>query len=83
MDNMKVQKYSLEDLIEQRNQALKDVRESGRKINRKLQQLFEPPKTNGKLDLFANNIDRIIAVYDGVLLGTRIIRKVRRLVIRK
>ena len=83
MDNKEVQKYSLEDLIEQRNQALKDVRESGRKRNRKLQLLFEPPKANGKLDLFANNIDRIIAVYDGVLLGTRIIRKVRRLVIRK
>lgn len=83
MNNREIQKYTLEDVIEQRNKALEDVRKSGENIKRKMRLLFEPPKANSKLELFTGNIDRIIAIYDGVMLGTKIIRKIRGLRIRR
>ena len=82
MNNREIQKYTLEDVIEQRNKALEDVRKSGENIKRKMR-LVEPPKANSKLELFAGNIDRIIAIYDGVMLGAKIIRKIRGLRIRR
>ena len=43
MNNREIQKYTLEDVIEQRNKALEDVRKSGENIKRKMRLLFEPP----------------------------------------
>ena len=44
MNNREIQKYTLEDVIEQRNKALEDVRKSGENIKRKMRLLFDPPK---------------------------------------
>lgn len=75
--------YTLEQVLEMRNKALDDVRDSAGNIRLTMQRLFEPPKATNPLGMFAGNIDRVIAVYDGVLLGMKVIRKIRKLVTRR
>lgn len=83
MQNRIVERYTLEDIISQRDNALKEVRESGKIISHKVRMLFAPPKATGKFDLLANNLDRIIAIYDGVLLGSKIIKRFRKFIIHR
>lgn len=75
--NGKKTSVSLDDILAQRDKALADVRKSGRRIRSLAGSLFEPPKAEGRFDGMINNFDRIMAVYDGVMLGTKIIRRVR------
>ncbi len=74
---------SLDDILAQRDKALADVRKSGRRIRTLTGCLFEPPKAEGRLGGMINNFDRIMAVYDGIMLGTKIIRRVRGFVRRR
>lgn len=74
---------SLDDILAQRDKALADVRKSGRRIRALTGSLFEPPKAEGRLGGMINNIDRIMAVYDGIMLGTKVIRRVRGFVRRR
>lgn len=74
---------SLDDILAQRDKALADVRKSGRRIRTLTGSLFEPPKAEGRLGGIINNLDRIMAVYDGIMLGTKIIRRVRGFVRRR
>lgn len=76
-------KLTLNDILVKRDEALADVRKSGKRIKTLTGNLFEPPKATGRLGGLINNFDRVVAVYDGVMLGMKIIGRVRKLVRRR
>lgn len=76
-------KLTLNDILVKRDEALADVRKSGKRIKTLTGNLFEPPKTTGRFGGLINNFDRVVAVYDGVMLGMKIIGRVRKLVRRR
>ena len=80
-DNVK--KYTLSGILARRDEVLADVRGSGRQIKTLAQRLFEPPKATGRFGGLVNNFDRALAVYDGVMLGMKVIRQVRKFIRRK
>ena len=74
---------TLGEILAQRDKALNQVRASGSKVRRLAGSLFQPPKAEGRFGGIVNNFDRVLAVYDGIMLGTKIIQRVRRLVRRR
>ena len=76
-------KLTLNDILVKRDEALADVRKSGKRIKTLTGNLFEPPKAPGRFGGLINNFDRVVAVYDGVMLGMKIIGRVRKLVRRR
>lgn len=76
-------KLTLNDILVKRDEALADVRKSGKRIKTLTGNLFEPPKAAGRFGGLINNFDRVVAVYDGVMLGMKIIGRVRKLVRRR
>lgn len=76
-------KLTLNDILVKRDEALADVRKSGKRIKTLTGNLFEPPKATGRFGELINNFDRVVAVYDGVMLGMKIIGRVRKLVRRR
>ena len=76
-------KLTLNDILVKRDEALADVRKSGKRIKTLMGNLFEPPKATGRFGGLINNFDRVVAVYDGVMLGMKIIGRVRKLVRRR
>ena len=76
-------KLALNDILVKRDEALADVRKSGKRIKTLTGNLFEPPKATGRFGGLINNFDRVVAVYDGVMLGMKIIGRVRKLVRRR
>lgn len=82
MYGARAERHTLEDILAQRDKALQDVRDSGAEIKLRMRRLLEQPRAEGKLGLLIGNVDKIIAVCDGVLLGMSIVRKVRRFVTR-
>ena len=79
----KTPRFTLDGILARRDEALADVRSSGRRMRTLAQSLFEPPKATGRFGGLMNNFDRVMAVYDGVMLGMKIISRVRRLVRRR
>lgn len=76
----KTPRFTLDGILARRDDVLADVRNSGRRMRMLAQSLFEPPKATGRFGGLMNNFDRVMAVYDGVMLGMKIIGRVRRLV---
>lgn len=76
-------KPTLNDILVKRDEALADVRKSGKRIKTLTGNLFVPPKATGHFGGLINNFDRVVAVYDGVMLGMKIIGRVRKLVRRR
>ena len=76
-------KLTLNDILVKRDEALADVRKSGKRIKTLTCNLFEPPKATGRFGGLINNFDRVVAVYDGVMLGMKIIGRVSKLVRRR
>ena len=76
-------KLTLNDILVKRDEALADVRKSGKRIKTLTGNLFEPAKATGRFGGLINNFDRVVAVYDGVMLGMKIIGRVRKLVRRR
>lgn len=77
--------------VSPRKDALNDIRERKAQIRNELQQcvatinqtghkLLTPPQTaNTRIGVFMNMVDQGMAVYDGVMLGMRVIRNIRRI----
>ena len=76
-------KVTLDDILAKRNNALSDVRASGNRVKSLAQSLFEPPKADGRISGLLNNFDRFMAIYDGIMLGTKIVGSARRLLRRR
>lgn len=73
-------KYKLEDIIRRKDEVLNDIHAQHDKITEAARNVAEPfmifsnPKSNSLIKKFSTGI----AVFDGVLLGIKIIRKFRR-----
>lgn len=74
---------TLQEILERRRNALADVRQSAGNIKTLAGKLFEPPSAEGRFGDVMNNVERFMAVYDGILLGTKVIRRVRGLIRRR
>lgn len=59
------------------------IRESSAAIKATTRELFAPPKAGNKMERFMNLVEQGIAMYDGVMLGMRVMRNVRRIFRRK
>lgn len=76
----KAARPTLNDIISMRDQALEDVRTSGKRLKALTGSLFEPPKQQGHFDGILNNFDRFMAIYDGIMLGTKIVSRIRHII---
>lgn len=74
---------TLRDIQARRDDALRDVRVSGAKIKKLGRGLFEPPAESSRLGNVFSNFDKLVAIYDGVMLGVKVISRVRRAVRRR
>lgn len=63
----------------QKADVKKRIRTSAATIRITTHDLFTPPKASNKMERFMNLIDQGIAVYDGIMLGMRVVRNVRRI----
>lgn len=73
----------LADIQARRNKALADVRTSAARIKSLTSSLFEPPKVEGRWGGLMGNFDRAFAIFDGIMLGVKVVGKVRKLVRRR
>lgn len=77
------QPLSLAHIQARRNKALADVRTSAARIKSLTSALFEPPKVEGRWGGLMGNFDRAFAIFDGIMLGVKVVGKVRKLVRRR
>lgn len=54
------------------------LHESAQLLKSTTQGIFAPPKATNKLEAFMNLFDQGVAIYDGVLLGMRVVRNLQR-----
>lgn len=71
------------DIQARRDKALADVRTSAARIKSLTSSLFEPPKVEGRWGGLLGNFDRAFAIFDGIMLGAKVVGKVRKLVRRR
>ena len=67
--------YTLEDILDERQQVLNELREQKRIIKRNINDLIAPPRSTTKIGTFMNTFDRAIAIYDGVMVGMRVMHR--------
>lgn len=78
------QEYTLADIQARRDKALADVRASAANIRRLTGLLFEPPRAaEGRWGVLMGNFDRAFAIFDGIMLGAKVVGRVRKLVRRR
>lgn len=61
----------------------KEIQICNENIRTTTKTMFAPPKANNKMESFFNILDQGMAVYDGVILGMRVMRNFRRIFGRK
>lgn len=71
--------YNLEELEALRLDLEKERAEVAARMRLTATELFAPMPAGGKVQSLLNNAERAIAVYDGVRLGFKLFRQVRRL----
>lgn len=78
------QDFTLADIQARRDKALADVRASAADIKRLTGSLFEPPRAaEGRWGGLIGNFDRAFAIFDGIMLGAKVVGRVRKLVRRR
>lgn len=66
-------------LRQQRVDANARIRKSANRIRTTAHDLFAPPKSTDKVSRMMTLVDQGIAMYDGVMLGMKVMRSVRHL----
>ena len=76
LNNSKV--YTLDLIREEKKQVRKQILESTDRIRSTYQGMVAPPKPpTTKMESFMNAFDQGMAIYDGVMMGMRIVRTIR------
>lgn len=76
LNNSKV--YTLDLIREEKRQVRKQIQESTDRIRSTYQGMVAPPKQpTTKMESFMNAFDQGMAIYDGVMMGMRIVRTIR------
>lgn len=69
---------TLESLARMKAEKLKEVRASKKRMSEQAQRLFIPSKTPSEESALMQSISSGIAIFDGVMTGIRIMRKIQR-----
>lgn len=67
--------YSLETILAEREKVLAEIRTLKTEIKQDTQSLFAAPKTTSRFGAMVNSFDKAIAIYDGVVLGMRVVSR--------
>lgn len=76
-------KVTLEMISQQKVQKLTEIRESKQRITDTAIQLFRPNEVQGGSNALMNNFSSGIAIFNGVMTGFKIIKRIRSLFKRK
>lgn len=76
---MKEQKTTLQTLELQKRALKKDIALCEKRISRHWDLLFTPPQPNTKVEALVAHAERAYAVYDGVMLGYKLLRRFNRI----
>lgn len=74
---------TLEEITRQKKAVRLQIREQRDRIQQTATELFSPVKATTKVEMLMNSVNSSIAVFDGVMTGLRIMRRVRGLFRRK
>lgn len=79
----KSERITLEMLCQQKAERLAEIRASKQKLTDYTRQLFQPTETTGGTNALMNNFSSGIAIFNGVMTGFKIIKRIRSLFRRK
>ena len=74
---------TLEMIRQQKAEKLAEIRASKQRISESARQLFRPVETAGGASMLVNNFSSGIAIFNGVMTGFKIIKRIRSLFKRK
>lgn len=74
---------TLEMICQQKAEKLTEIRATKERIAESARQLFSPIETTGRANLLVNNFSSGIAIFNGVMTGFKIIKRIRSLFKRK
>lgn len=70
--------YTLDLIREEKRKVRKQIKESSDRMQSTYRNMVAPPKKPAtKMETFMNAFDQGMAIYDGVMMGMRIVRTVR------
>lgn len=70
--------YTLSEIEIRRSQTEKALRQMELRIKEKTNRLLAPPPAANKMQEWINNAERAYAVYDGVMTGYKLLKKLKR-----
>lgn len=68
--------YTLASMLAERKALGKKLNKSKTNIAADWDSLFTPPKADNKVQLWVNQAERILAMYDGIMLGYKLIQRI-------
>ncbi len=71
-------KYTLEEIYQLRIHKQNEIAESKKRMQRYAQDLFAPQKSANKIDSVMQHINSGISVYDGLMTGMKIVKRIRK-----
>lgn len=74
---------TLEIICRQKAEKLAEIRESKQRITDQTAQLFRPDEPSGGTNMLVNNFSSGIAIFNGIMTGFKIIKRIRSLFRRK
>ncbi len=74
---------TLEMISQQKAEKLTEIRASKQRITDTVRQLFRPDETSAGSNMLVNNFSSGIAIFNGVMTGFKIIKRIRSLFRRK
>ena len=76
-------KYTLEEIYQLRMHKQNEIAESKKRMLHYAQDLFAPQKSTNKIDNFMQHVNSGISVYDGLMTGMKIVKRIRKFFQRK
>ena len=74
---------TLDMICQQKAEKLAEIRASKQRISNQARELFHPSETTGSTNALMNNFSSGIAIFNGVMTGFKIIKRIRNLFRRK
>ena len=68
---------TLDMICQQKAEKLSEIRASKQRISRQARELFHPAETTSQSNALINNFSSGIAIFNGVLTGLKLIRRIR------
>lgn len=67
----------LNEVLARRQQTLEQIRGKSARIHRLVDEVFSPPKEGSRYEAMLNNVSRAVAIYDGIMVGLKLMRRFR------